>query len=203
MESLASSLKTAIKVSESICGIDEFKCLDGLSEEKLRLSIDEIKFDDYNRIGIMIDADKYGIQNRIELINKVLKTFDDTLEFTSINQIIRSEQHNVEFICFIMNVGDFGELETLLKAIKSGDSTYADCLDAWKTCLESKNKRISSKEFDKFWVSIYHRYDGCNKHDQKQANRKCNNQTSFQKPIYNFDHPLLEDLKKFISLLAK
>lgn len=202
MENLATFLKATIKVSEAICGIDDFKCLDGLSEEKLRLSIDEIKFDDYDKIGIMIDADKHGIADRIDLINKVLKTFDDTLEFTDINQIITSEQHNIEFICFIMNVGGFGELETLLRAIKSADSTYADCLDSWETCLKSKGKEISAKEFDKFWVSIYHRYDSCSKKEQKQAKRKCDNQESFKKSIYNFDNPLLEDLKKFISLLV-
>ena len=102
-----------------------------------------------------------------------------------------------------MNVEGNGELETLLKAIKSADSTYADCLETWKTCLKSKGKEISQKEFDKFWVSIYHRYDGCTKSEQKQAKRKCCNQESFKKPIYDLEHSLLKDLKEFISLLTK
>jgi hypothetical protein len=149
----------------------------------------------------MIDADKHGIANRIDPINKVLKTFDDTLEFTSINQIIKSEQHNIEFICFIMNVKGNGELETLLRAIKSADSAYADCLDSWETCLKSKGKEINQKEFDKFWVSIYHRYDQCTKREKAQANRKCDNQKSFEKSIYDLEHSLLSDLKNFLTLL--
>ncbi len=55
---------------------------------------------------------------------------------------------------------------TVLKAIKSHDSTYADCLNNWKICLEQKNKTIKPKKFDKFWLNIYLRYDCCTKNEQ-------------------------------------
>lgn len=201
IESLIKSLQIELKINESICGLNDYKCLDGLSEKKLHQSIEEIKFDDYNLIGIMIDADEKGIENQIQLINRVLKQFDEDLEFNRINQVITSTKHNVSFICYIMNVAGLGELETLLRAIKSKDSIFADCLESWKSCLDSKEKKVSKKEFDKFWVSIYHRYDQCKKREQNQAGLKCNNQASFEKSIYDFNSPLLDDLKAFIELL--
>ncbi|MBV5279564.1 MAG: hypothetical protein J0647_11215 [Campylobacteraceae bacterium] len=102
-----------------------------------------------------------------------------------------------------MNVDGVGELDTVLKAIKTEDSTYADCLESWKTCLEEKGKSISLKDFDKFWVNNYIRYDTCSNQDKRQAGRKCNTEVGIKKDIWNFDNSILDDLKAFLLFLSK
>ena len=99
-----------------------------------------------------------------------------------------------------MNIDGNGELETLLKEIKSSDSPIADCLESWQECL--RDKKLNKKDFDKLWIQIYQRYDGCTKKEQKQAGRKCNNETSLKdKSIYDFDKNIIEltRLKKFLK----
>jgi len=200
IEALSESLKVDIKVNQPICKIDDYECLNGLSEAKLYICLNDVKFDDYAKIGIIIDADKEGIENRIALINSVLKKFDDTIEIKNMNESIKSKELDLEFICYITNVDGYGELETLLKTIKTEDSTFADCLSAWKNCLIASGKKISDKDFDKFWVNNYLRYDTCTKKEQKQADKKCKNEFAIKKQIWNFEHEALTDLKAFLQL---
>lgn len=61
---------------------------------------------------------------------------------------------------------------------------------------------MNKKEFDKFWVSIYQRYDTCTKTEKKQANRKCVGEVSMKKDIWNFEHEKLKDLKIFLHLFS-
>ncbi|MDD2829710.1 MAG: hypothetical protein PHW18_09070 [Sulfuricurvum sp.] len=200
IEALSESLKIDIKINQPICKIDDYECLNGLSEKKLFECLDEVKFDDYTKIGIILDADKEGIENRLALIDSVVKQFDDTIEIKNINTPIRSDKLNIEFVCYITNIDGYGELETLLKTIKTEDSTFADCLSAWKDCLIASGKKISDKDFDKFWVNNYLRYDTCTKKEQTQADRKCKNEIAIKKPIWNFEHKALTDLKAFLQL---
>ncbi|WP_219700053.1 DUF3226 domain-containing protein [Brachyspira pilosicoli] len=88
--------------------ICEFECLDGISN--LSKKLEEIKFDKYDRVGIILDADKEGINRRIEFINKALKNICDDIEFTKINKLEKSFKLDVDFICHIMNVDGYGEL---------------------------------------------------------------------------------------------
>jgi len=200
IEALSESLKIDIKINQPICKIDDYECLNGLSEKKLFDCLNEVKFENYTKIGIVIDADKEGIENRLALIDTVIKQFDDAIEIKNINTPIRSDKYDLEFVCYITNVDGYGELETLLKIIKSENSTYADCLDAWRKCLDQNGKKISDKEFDKFWVSIYGRYDCCTKKDQRHLDTNCTKEASVRKPIWNFEHEALTDLKAFLQL---
>lgn len=200
IEALSESLTIDIKVNQPICQIDDYECLNGLSAAKLLQCLNDVKFDDYTKIGIIIDADKEGIANRIMLINSVIKNFDDTLEIKNINESIRSDKLDIEFVCYITNIDGYGELETLLKRVKSKDSTFADCLDAWRECLKKSDKEISDKEFDKFWISIYGRYDCCTKKDQRHLDTNCTQEASLKKPIWDFEHTALTDLKNFLQL---
>ena len=126
------------------------------------------------------------------------------LKITKINEFIKIESlDEVEIGCYITNVDGNGELETVLKAIKSQDSTYADCLEAWKICLTSKDKTITDKDFDKFWVSNYLRFDTCTKKEQKQADKNCKNEVAIKKDIWDFENLILNDLKNFLKILNK
>lgn len=193
------------EVSSPVCRIDEYECLNGLSNLKFKL--DEIKSDIekgyFNKIGIMLDADKAGIQQRVSEINTAIKTITNDLEITESNKWYKSENLDVEISCHVLNVNGSGELETILKEIKSQDSTFADCLNGWQICLENKKKIITQKDFDKFWVSIYERYDCCSKKEKSQADKKCNPEISLkEKDIWNFSHPYLKELKNYLAMFS-
>ena len=195
-----------IELKEPICNITDYECLNGLSEKKLQQTLKEIKFDEYQKIGIIIDADNEGIENRIALINKCVRALEDVpndFTITKINEFIKIESLEVEIGCYITNKDGFGELETILKAIASEDTTYADCLEAWRNCLTSKDKTIKDKDFDKFWVSNYLRFDTCTKNEQKQADKNCKNEVAIKKDIWDFYNPILNDLKEFLRLLSE
>lgn len=196
---------TNIKIDEPICNIHDYECLNGLSETKLKQILKEIKFDQYKKIGIIIDADNEGIEKRIDLINSCIRALEDVssdFKITKINEFIKIESlDEVEIGCYITNVDGNGELETVLKAIKSQDSTYADCLEAWKTCLTSKGKTITDKDFDKFWINNYLRFDTCSASEKSQAARKCNYESGMKKDIWDFENPILKDLKEFLNLI--
>jgi hypothetical protein len=190
--------------NEPICNIDDYECLSGLSvtrlSNKLFDVIENAKKDGIDKIGIMLDADDVGIAERVNNINQSIRTITDDLEITAPNQWYRSEKLDIEISCHILNVSGLGDLETLLKEIKSQDSTFADCLYSWQECLAKNNKEITIKDFDKFWINIYGRYDHCNKNEQKQAGRKCNLEASLQKNIWNFSHPALTNLKDYLAM---
>ena len=195
-----------IELKEPVCKMADYECLNGLSEKKLQLTLNDIKFDEYQKIGIIIDADNEGIQKRIDLINSCIRTLEEVPEdfqITKINEFIKIESLEVEIGCYITNKDGFGELETILKAIASEDTTYADCLEAWRNCLTSKDKTIKDKDFDKFWVSNYLRFDTCTKNEQKQADKNCKNEVAIKKDIWDFYNPILNDLKEFLRLLSE
>lgn len=222
IEALSEFLSIDVKVNQPICQIDDYECLNGLSEKKLFECIDEVKFDDYTKIGIILDADKEGIENRLALIDSIIKQFDDTIEIKNINTPIRSDKLNIEFVCYITNVDGYGELETLLKMIKSEESPFADCLDTWRECLKKSGKEINNKDFDKFWVSNYLKFDTCtNSKHRGQKAKYCANEVAnnaedcneikitmesssetIKKTIWDFEHTALTDLKAFLHLLS-
>ncbi|WP_110690254.1 DUF3226 domain-containing protein [Thiofilum flexile] len=195
--------KTAIIVENPICSIDDYECLEGLSLVKLKHKLTEIQTtiekDDIQKLGIIVDADTQGVDQRLELVNQALieSGFDtEPLEFNSWRHC---HQYDVDLSCHVLNYNGEGELETLLRAIKNQESSFADCLSAWEACLTSQGKVLSKKDFDKFWINIYQRYDNCSKNDKKQAGRKCSFEASMAKPIWDFEHPALSGLKNYLG----
>ena len=170
-------------------------------------------------MGIILDADEVGIDRRIDFINEALKGICDDVIFDKINQLKRSDKLDLDVACYVMNVNGNGELETVMKKIASKDSDYADCLDSWRSCLEDKSIIIKQKEFDKIWVSHYLKYDTCFGKDRKQKAKKCanelinntdntneiennlqSNDITIKKDIWNFEDPILNELKTFLNL---
>lgn len=204
IERLKQEITANFEVDAPICCISEYECLDGLSKTRLEKKLQEIKVDidkrGLNRIGILLDADDKGIDARVKLINDAVKCIDNNLILSAVNTWYKSEVLDIEISCHILNVDGNGELETLLKTIKSEDSTFADCLNAWRDCVTHNKKEITDKDFDKFWVNIYQRYDCCSKKDKKQAGIKCNPEASLQKDIWDFTHPVLNDLKSYLAM---
>lgn len=191
-----------VDVGTPICSVDDFECLEGISKLGPRLVElrERIEKDDIQRVGIILDADSEGVEKRVSLIDKELKKIGADVVLDTVNKFVRSEKLDVEFACCITHVEGSGELETLLRRIASEDRTYANCLQSWQTCLKAKDKGIKQKEFDKFWVSIYQRYDTCSTSERKQAKRKCTAEIAMKKSIWNFEHEALNDLKAFLQL---
>lgn len=191
-----------ISIDEPICNPYDFECLDGLTNLGYKLSEVKTRVDKYKKIGIILDADNEGIKKRIELINGYLIGICSDVKLTQINKFVKSEELDVEIGCYIMNVDGSGELDTVLKAIKNEESIYADCLESWKECLEKKGKEVTKKDFDKFWVSNYLRFDTCDKTERRQAGKKCKGEVAIKKDIWDFNNPILDDLKGFLKLLS-
>lgn len=125
----------------------------------------------------------------------------DDVKIKKENVLYKSAKLDVEFACYMVNVDGKGELETLLRVIKSQESVYADCLEAWKSCLEENGKTISKKDFTKFWINNYIKFDTCTKHESKQKDRKCNDEKAMKKDIWDFEHEALSGLKDFLKLI--
>ena len=213
MQAMVEKLNCDIQVASPIY-IDDYKSLEGLSETELikALKALEALIDKNNieKIGIIIDIDNYSEQERLKFVDRCIKQVFEAESLLNTKQFIDicgDNGTNAKLACYFTNVGGKGELETLLKAIKARDSPYADCLDSWKTCIESLGKKINQKDFDKFWISNYIRYDTCSNQEQKQAGRKCSMSgfdyvMEHKKDIWDWDNPILDDLKEFFKLFC-
>jgi hypothetical protein len=213
MQAMVDTLNCAIQVDPPIY-IDNYKSLEGLSETKLITTLKDLEADlqkrDIEKIGIIIDIDNYSEPERLEWVNKCIQQVFESETLSSTKQFIDIGGDNgtkAKLACYFINFEGKGELETLLKAIKARESPHADCLNSWKTCIESQGQQINQKGFDKFWVSIYLRYDTCSDNEQQQAGRKCTMSgfdyvMEHKKDIWNWDNPALDDLKEFFTLFC-
>ncbi|MEG4988790.1 hypothetical protein QUB08_23975 [Microcoleus sp. BR0-C5] len=213
MQAMVEKLNCDIQLEPPIY-IDDYETLEGLSETKLVTTLKALEADlqkrDIEKIGIIIDVDNYSDPERLQFVNKCIqKVFEaETLSRTKqFIDICGDNGTKAKLACYFTNFEGQGELETLLKAIKAIESPHADCLDSWKTCIENQGKEINQKHFDKFWVSIYLRYDTCSNQDRKQAEKKCSMSRfdyvmEHKKDIWDWDNPALDDLKEFFKLFC-
>jgi len=213
MQAMVEKLNYDLQVEPPI-NIEDYESLEGLSETKLITTLKALEADlqkrDIEKIGIIIDIDNYSEAERLEFVNECIQQVFESETLSSTKQFIDicgDNGTNAKLACYFTNVGGKGELETLLKAIKAIESPHADCLNSWKTCIESQGQQIDRKGFDKFWVSIYLRYDTCSKQDRKQAEKKCSmsrfdHVMKHKKDIWDWNNPALEDLKEFFTLFC-
>lgn len=213
MQAMVEKLNCDIQVDPPIY-IDDYKSLEGLSETELIKALKNLirKIDrkDIEKIGIIIDIDNYSEQERLKFVDRCIKQVFQAESLSSTKQFIdicTDIGTNAKLACYFTNFEGKGELETLLKAIKARESPHADCLNSWKTCIESQGQQINQKGFDKFWVSIYLRYDTCSDNEQQQAGRKCSMSgfdyvMEHKKDIWDWDNHALDDLKEFFTLFC-
>lgn len=174
IEALLKHIHKNTEVDSPVCSTDKCELMNGKDDlkNKLKQIKRSIRKNGITKIGIIIDANSVGvIQREEEIQEKILQVF--------------GENPMIEFTKHIINIDGYGELETLLKVIKSQDSTYADCLDAYQDCLPQE-KKYSDKEYDKTWVYNYQKKD-------------CNTKKISQ--IYDLDSDHLIELKNFLNNL--
>ena len=208
-----------IKIDDPICepknpiNIDKYQCLNGLDQDLMIQALDYFSKDllknDVAKVGVIIDQDLKTRKERLSFINSCInKVFETSNSLDDINKLITvttKDNISLQLGCYFTNVDQQGELETVLKTIKTQNSDYADCLESWRNCLKGTGKNISDKDFDKFWISNYIRYDTCLPQESKQAGRKCA-MSAFdyvlkeKGDIFDFEHPVLDGLKDFLKL---
>jgi hypothetical protein len=197
---------TNVKVSDAtICNIDDYEYMNGLDHKKLCQAIGHVKDESEKssesfNLGIIIDWDDKTLEDRLELVNTAIVTvFENTNSITATNELL-AVSNDFNIACYFNGIDKKGELETVLKHIKSEVSTYADCLDTWRNCLAPST--VSQKEFDKFWVAQYIRYDTCSKKEKNQVSKYCTLEAAMKKSIWDFKNPCLDELKSFLQLFA-
>ena len=229
------ALAKKVSVENKVVHIDDYKHC-SLSEPKLTETIQNQLLDvnrGVSKIGIILDIDDETIDKRLSLINKCLKQAllntgnipPNNVLLTGINEFIAISVTGitVKVACFFTNVDGQGELETVLKAIKTKDSPFADCLnEGWRQCLESKGKKIgrrndtcdiSEKEILKLWVDSYKRFDTLTKTQRKQSEKNTDWKgimlgvtkegktiEARGEEIFNLDSEILNELKEFLRM---
>ncbi|MCC5897939.1 MAG: hypothetical protein JJU32_08480 [Phormidium sp. BM_Day4_Bin.17] len=194
--------------------INDYEELGGLSKSSLIKALSSVASSlrkrEISKIGIVIDLDFETQATRLALVNECMnETFKLDSNFTDTGELIDIQtvdgEISLKAACYFINVDGKGELETLLKRIKSKPSPHADCLEQWRACLNEHEISIKNKEFDKFWVSNYLRYDTCSPEERKQTGSKCSfsNFDYIMKNkinIWDLSSPLLNELKEFLRL---
>ena len=196
IEALLKHMNLHLEIGQPICSIDEYECLGGINklEQKLKFVHTRVQKESIDKIGIIFDADTVGvIQRKTEIEEKI--------------DLVFGEQKNreIEFKPYILNIDDKGELEDILKTIRTQDASYSECLYLWKTCLEEKDITVSDKIFNKFWVNNYIMYDTCTTSKHKgNKNKYCSFEYALkEKAIWDFDHEVLNDLKEFLHEIGE
>ncbi|MFM2026329.1 MAG: hypothetical protein DWQ51_15410 [Microcystis wesenbergii TW10] len=121
---------------------------------------------------------------------------------TSLGNAINAST-NTQIGCHFLHVNEQGELETVLREIKTQDSPHADCVEAWRFCLAQKNIDINRKKIDKLWIQNYIREDTPSQNEKRDPKKYCNlSHALTKKDIWNFEHEVLNELKEFLQLFA-
>ena len=201
-----------IEIDEPIC-VDNYECLDGWSKTAIIRALKSLSASlpkkNITKIGIVIDQDKHTKEERLNLINECVdQVFTKSVLLNDVSSLIEVKSNfdiSLQLGCYFTNVNQQGDLDTLLKAIKTQDSDYADCLESWRNCIKEQEKTISNEDFDKFWINNYIRFDTCLKKERSQAYRKCSMYNfdyilENKSHIFDFDNPVLDEIKAFLKL---
>lgn len=208
-QSVIKHINLDISISVPIFLDEDCRVMDGSDKDKLTKALKDLKADiqkeDIDRVGIILDIDRHSEAERIKFINDYLiKVFPEATPLDRVNQFndLNFEDYQIQLACYFTNVDGQGELETVLKAIKSQDSIHADCLASWRECVTNSGGKITDKIYDKLWVINYIRYDTSTKEDKKHADKQLTLNYALENKsfIWNLDHPILAELKVFFRL---
>ena len=227
-------VKEVLSSDTNVCKVDEYKH-SSLDEKKLTIEITDslttANKNIFTKIGIILDMDNSTEKERIDLINKCLQNSFNECGYTKPHQLTRAKEFvdfqtndgsAIQISCFFTNIDGQGELETVLKAIKTQDSTFADCIyTGWLECWQNKGKKygsrgetcdISDKEVLKLWVDFYKRFDTLTRQDRNETNTDwrgimtglTKNEKKLKEArgieIFDLNSQKLNDIKSFLKM---
>jgi len=204
--------KEFIETLTQHCKINNVICNPFGGITKLSYELDDLKKksiiqNQVKKIGIITDLDEDSKKDRLDsIINEAIQeVFGKEFVISQVNDWITvpvDAEVSVEISCYFMNVNGRGELETVLRAIKKKDSPRADCLEQWRKCVGETGMKLTDNEFDELWINTYERFDCCTKKQRKDAKKNCSFKPSIKKGAYDFDSPVLQELKQFLIALT-
>jgi hypothetical protein len=201
--------------------ITEYYSLGGIDnlENQLKILRKNLEKENFQKIGIVCDLDRETRLSKFDWVNhQIQKIFPEAEYINNTQNLFQlTSVIDTQIGCYFVHIkeGDesgqiqeYGELETVLRQIKTQPSPHADCIEAWKSCVEAKKREtepefsISQKAIDKKWIQNYIREDTPSKKEKRKADNINLVKALEKKEIWNFAHPSLDELKEFLLLFA-
>ena len=129
----------------------------------------------------------------------------DTLTKLTFTQNSTQNSLVIEFSCHFVGLEGKGEIEDILKAIKTQDSPIADCVDRHlPICLKLTDEELRDKELVKLWFNNYQRYDTLPKNQRKSPFTTTRHIMEHRLDLFDFDKvlPELDNLKNFLKMMV-
>lgn len=180
----------------------------------LKSLLNDISKEKYDKIGIIRDMDTNTKENRLLLVNNALREAysDVAQELTDVNRLfpfsfLQNSTGNsliVHFACHFVHLNNKGEIEDILKAIKTQPSPLADCVDEHlPACLGINEDELREKDLVKLWFNHYQRYDTLSKEQRKSPFTTIKHIMEQRTHLFNFDKdvPELNELKQFLRMM--
>lgn len=158
-------------VNNDLIKIFDMKGIEGL-RTALNSNITDLKSREITKIGFVFDTDGSTVDDKLTLLNGILKEFD-LFSGCKMNNSLKTsfkinEKRLVEISMFLMKDSNGkGELIDLLKEIKLQPSDISDC--AIK-CLKKKDDSIDKELMDD-WLHLYLKWDCSSKKDRKNGSK--------------------------------
>ncbi len=184
----------------------------------LKSLLNDIRSGSIERIGIVWDIDTDAEQKLQTVLTAfdeafgtdvIVKPFSKPNEFGSI--VFDSgtpEEIEVKVACFFVGLDGKGEIEDLLKMIKSKPSPLADCINKnLPHCLnENGITDVNDKELVKLWINNYQRYDTLTKKNRIGSNTTWENvMLKRGEDLFDFTKDNISELfelKKFLQMMT-
>lgn len=207
------------------------KVYKGLSEKALSAKLQIIRqklsrlYPKLEKVGFLLDMDTLqsngGLQKRLQNVNNALQdAWNVAANILAMNVLYditcktqEGENIPLQLACYFANIDGEGELETLLFHIANKENAhYANCLQAWKECYIQKgidkSYEIKDKEFQKFWIEIYKRFDTLPRNQRNETNTNFRNimlgsedrKVVNRNHIFDLNSAYLAEVKTFLRL---
>ena len=175
----------------------------------------------YDKVGIIRDMDNSSEADMLLLINNALQEAypieNQEIKFCNIPVPFEFTQNStgnkltINFACHFVGIDSEGsrkgEIEDILKAIKSEPSPLADCVDKHlPECFDLiGEKNLRDKDLVKLWINHYQRYDTLAKKNRTDEFTSWKNVMEKRSEIFDFKSELPEfrELKDFLKDMAK
>lgn len=177
----------------------------------LRSLKNDIFNEKYDKIAIIQDIDNNSKENRLRLVNNAFKVaypseyqeITDTNILVPFNFIQDSDdvEITVQVACHFVGLTTDeikkGEIEDILKAIKTQPSPLADCIDEHlPKCMQVSEEELRDKDLVKLWINHYQRYDTLPKKKRNFRATTWENVMTKRAFLFDFNRDEITDLRE-------